>query len=881
MAKAPLVSLAEGLQRLLARFEIRLFLSACIIISLLPYEWVDDFAGIFLLVFSLELAFRVFLVFRAESEESDPHQQPHAPAPTRAWRVPSLGNVALLLLDLLALLSFLPMAVEGASTNRFLRIFRLTRMLLLIGYWAPLARDIWLVLARRERSRQVVLMGVFVMALSFTGAVIIENVAERAHTSVDFNNDGEITRDDRHFLTLLWWAFRQIQDPGNMISGPIEATAMLVSLALTVFGLFLVSFLIGLGTDVVRELMELSNLREPGLRGHTVIVNITPATRRLLHELTRYYKKLVPEGRLSREWLRELIRNTRSGVRGRRYLVVGHSDDPPEFLRGTDMAHVVYRPWTSDDAALLKRTDMGVAQRVMLLANLDAPDPDAETLQTLLTLVENGGAPRRGPGERPQLLIAEILDESAIPAARTAISGSGTRAFIVPSERLLALFMAATIRRPRSTQLLDVLLASHGHELYTCYFDVPGLAYRCENAPPIPSEPAAAMRLLRARSRGQTLLPLGLLTRPLRDQPHEPDVEVCLNPAPDTPPLPAGGCRGFVAIAANFAVVRDFAEALRAPAEEAPTPPAEAEATPPRFARAATAPMKRILICGFRSATVSLIEALVIAEPAAQILVLVESEEARAAALDDFDARTNLVRNGLLSERHGIFAADEHGALHGHRLPHESVPLGRIEIAVGDFTSSRRLVGLPRGFGHAASMDVVVFLSSGHDSDARIAKAMMKLEALVTHAEHVGNDACAHGRPRVVAELFDIELARRLRHHFAHQGRDDIQIISTQALRALFLYQSVIVPSFDAVYTELLGPWGQSLLRMVASGGAGRSTYDQLADALAAQGAALVALEVRGEGERNDLWVGEAPEPGMVIDNARIVGAWVISRDEA
>jgi len=896
VALPQLASLAETLQSLLARFEIRLFLSACIIVSLLPYGWVDDFDALFLLVFSLEFLFRGFLIFRAEPDDEPAEEGPPG---ARSWRWPPLGSVALLLLDLLALLSFLPLPDGGDDTNRFLRIFRLTRMLLLIGYWAPLARDIWVVLARRERARQVVLMGVFVLALSFTGAVVIENVAEQSQSAVDFNNDGELSRDDRHFITLLWWAFRQIQDPGNMISGPIEVTAMSVSLALTVFGLFLISFLIGLGTDVVRELMELSNLREPGLRGHTVIVNITPSTRRLLDEITRYYTKLVPEGRLSREWLRQLLRNTKRGVRGRPYLIVGHTHDPPDFLRNSEFSHVVYRPWTADDEALLKRTDMQRAQRVMLLANLESEDPDAETLQTLLTLVERD-KPRRAR-ERPQLLIAEILDESAIPAARTAIAGSESRAFIVPSERLLALVMASTIRRPASSRLLTQLLSSRGAELYTCYFDVPGLAYRCE-APPVPDEPGAAMDYLLARSRQQpALVPLGLLTKPRAGQALDLDVSVRLNPngAPSSEPA---RCRGFVALAANFAVVRDFAETLREPAPPPPPskPPPESssesedddesdgdpasgspQARPQALVRALTPPLHRVVICGFRSATVSLIEALVIAEPKAEILVLVDSEEARLAALDDFDARTNLVANGLLSPRHGVFTVDGDGALHGHRHRDPDTPLGRIRIAVGDYTSSRRLVSLPCGFGHAAEADVVVFLSKDHATDARIAKALMKLEALISHderrAEAAGRE---HSRPRIAAELFDSELARRLRKHFAHSAADEVRILSTQALRALFLYQSVIVPSFDEVYAELLGPWGQSLLRMVPDKLGPLTSHRELADALADQRSILVALEVRATDGSIELLVGTSMIGDEPLVSERIVCAWVIARDE-
>jgi len=895
VALPQLVTLACALQSLLARFEIRLFLSACIIVSLLPYHWVDDFDVFFLVVFGLEFLFRVFLIFRAEPEDEP---QDDVVSPTRSWRWPSAGAIALLLLDLLALLSFLPIATEGAVTNRFLRVFRLTRMLLLIGYWAPLARDIWVVLARRERARQVVLMGVFVLALSFTGAVIIENVAEQSHASVDFNNDGAIDGTDRHFLTLLWWAFRQIQDPGNMISGPIEVTAMSVSLALTVFGLFLISFLIGLGTDVVRELMELSNLREPGLRGHTVIVNITPSTRRLLDELTRYYKKLVPEGRLSREWVRQLIHNTKRGVRGRRYLIVGHTAHPPDFLRNSDFNHVVYRPWTADDEALLRRTDMQAAQRVMLLANLDAPDPDAETLQTLLTLVERGGSARRAR-ERPQLLIAEILDESAIPAARAAIAGSESRAFIVPSERLLALVMASTIRRPASSRLLTQLLVSHGPELYTCYFDVPGLAYRCDS-PPIPEEPGAAMDYLLAHSEDQHLIPLGLLTRP-RAVHTELEVAVRLNPNGTVGPPPPATCRGFVALATNFASVRDFADTLKTPTVDAPSDPAptpradddearderadvdtEPQGDAARFVRSPTPPLRRVLICGFRSATVSLIETLVIAEPQAEILVLVDSEAARLAALDDFDARTNLVRNGLLGQRYGVFELDDAGALRGYQHSSPETPLGRIEIAVGDYTSSRRLVNLPNGFGHAAETDVVVFLSTNHTTDGKIAKALMKLEALIGHAERTANAAeREYPRPRIAAELFDTELARRLRRHFSKSTDDAVRILSTQALRALFLYQSVIVPSFDEVYAELLSPWGQSLLRMVPEGLGEPTSCQEIAGIVARDRSILIAIEVRANNGTVDLLVGlDHPLGEQSFASDRVLCAWVIAQDD-
>src|SRR5690606_11328379 len=106
---------------------------------------------------------------------------------------------------------------------------------------------------------------------------------------------------------------------------------------LSVFGLFLVSFLIGLGTDVVRELLELSRLRPTGLQAHTVVVNITPSTRRLLSELMGYYQKLVPSDAplLSAGWWTDLRRR---GFGGPRFVIVGNPEEPPDFLRQPELS---------------------------------------------------------------------------------------------------------------------------------------------------------------------------------------------------------------------------------------------------------------------------------------------------------------------------------------------------------------------------------------------------------------------------------------------------------------------------------------------------------------------------------------------------------------
>ena len=896
--------------RLLGRVESRLILSAAIIVSLLPFGWVARLDGAFFLLFAFEFMLRTALIFRSEARYS--HGSPHGPSPTihelthpRGWQWPSTGTLVLLVLDLLALLSFVPSLLGlDAEETHWLRLFRLTRMLLLLSYWAPLLRDLWSVMRRQERAQQVVLMGLVVMAMSFAGAVVLGQL-HQGDAIVDYDGDqhagfdegGEaLDPDDARFFVHLWWAFRQIQDPGNMLTSPAHIAAVVVSLALTIFGLFLVSFLIGLGTDVVRELMALTRLRPPGLRGHTVIVNLDASTQQLLHELILYSRKLLPSGALSLGWVAQLLRNTRKGLRGAHYLVVGRDHDPPDFLRLPDLAHVTYRQGQVDEEAFQVRTDVCEATRVVLLADLRATDPDADTIQALLTItgtMREADARRAGGRRRTRLLIAEVLDESNVPAARAAITGDGhgkMRAFVVPTERLIAQFIACVAFRPGIGRVLEELLTSRGDELYTLYFNLGGLGYQREQPPGLSSDPSAAMRELIRRARSlpsrKRVIPVGVLMGCEGDD--EPRVH--LNPklgececsegedggVIEIPASADGGsCIGFVALAENFTHVRDLAEdfyhrsGATVPEDEGEVPDLGA------FARAETTKLERVLMCSFRNGTVSMVESIIQAEPNTQILLMIRNQSLLEAVWDDFDAHTKLVERQLLRGHHGRFEADKQRSTLTWCGPDGGSPPDRphVYVAVGDWSSSRQLTSLPFDFGHVKTMDAVVLMSNETaGADARTAKTLMKLETLTT-------------APRVVAEVLDVELARRLRRRNHEGPYDRVSVYSIQELRAFFMFQSVVVPSFDLVYTELMGPWGESLVRLLPEGPMrGTCTYEQLAKHLAHTERVLIGVELCAEQHlhaderecRTDVHVGG---PVGEIPLGRLIAVWVVSRD--
>lgn len=894
--------LGLALRRVLGRFEVRLFLSACIVTSLLPLPWVRDLDPLFLGVFGLEFLLRCVLVFRGASE---------APAAAgtgeTVWRWPTRGALLLLLFDVLALVSFLPLA---AHDTPWMRLLRLIRLIALLSYWAPVMQDLRAVLLRRERSRQVLVMGAMVGLLSFTGALVLEQVAVEAE-AVDYDEDGEVTSADRRFFVHLWWAFRQIQDPGNMLAAPSAPGAVVVSIVLTVFGLLLVSFLIGLGTDVVREVMTVSHLRSPGLAGHTVIVHVNVATGPLLDELVRYYQKLIPEGSLSRRWLRQLVDNARRVLLGPRYVVVGHQEDRPAFLRRADLARVVYRHARVGHADFMTRADIARAQRVVVLADLEAQNPDAVTIGALLTIHDALRAPpgatlavgmaphtARPPGRaaqrlagqrasdghathaRGRLLIAEILDERNLPAAWAAIDyGAGeVRTFVVLIERLVGLLLACVSRIGGVGPVLEELLTTHGHELYTCFFAMPELAYTCPDPPRLPATYAAAMARLQARAfelpARRFLVPVGLLH-------EETDARgfTVRKVALGSGAVEAGerAWTGFVAVAPNFGVVRDFCEDLRARPDAPGEPPGRAEeAAGVTYEQEPYLPLRRIVVCGFRPATVGLLEALVLAEPNAEILVLVDDEAALVHARDRFREHRSLGDYRMLTLSPGSFVAQADGCFAYEPRLRAGTHCGRVHLAVGDRSALLQLVDLPCGFGHVADLDLALLLATRReDGDARTIQALLALEVARTRGG-------TRSPLRVVAEVVDAELCARLRRRARLQGDDRVQIFALESLRAAFLFQSVLIPAFNLVYGELMGPWGQSFARKpVTTPASGSCSFQALAARFAADGELLLGVERRRDDGQVVVDLAGGDGNGGRVDLGTLVAVWVLTPDNA
>jgi hypothetical protein len=187
-----------------------------------------------------------------------------------------------------------------------------------------------------------------------------------------------------------------------------------------------------------------------------------------------------------------------------------------------------------------------------------------------------------------------------------------------------------------------------------------------------------------------------------------------------------------------------------------------------------------------------------------------------------------------------------------------------LEVHVADWTSPRTLGALPGALASAIDYDLVLFSSDGSgESDARSTTGLMTLEAL---AEVRGDDRW----PRVVAEVDDVDLAARLNDRYTSLQRTEVDVFSIDELRALVVFQSVVVPHFGEIYEKLLDPRGHGLTPLRVSGGPARAPYPMLAQTVRATGKILVAVDDGGEVHFGQ---GDGADDGVDLARARL---WVL-----
>ncbi len=432
----PMCSIRLG--DLLETRPVAFFLVSLIVLSVLPYPGIEaSLRPLFLVGFGVEIAIRIALLSTGRTKGS-----------RLEW--------AFLAIDIAAFVSFLPFEWWLSPGARdLIRLLRLVRLLALLRFARALAADVYQVITRREQLQQFGLVTGTVVALAFVSSIVLMQLA------VPYSYDGASGPGaPQGFLDELWWAFRQLEDGGNIVQN-LHAHPLLIviSLTLTTTGVFIISYLIGIGTNIVDLVVRAERRRPVGYRRHSLVVGSIGQSELLVREFVRIYEKNrgIRHIRFRRVW--DWVTG-RAPAPGRfilpRMALLGPDAEPPAFLYDRGMRWIVYRQGEGGDVDALEVAAAGHAKRAILLARREAGhDADAITVASL-------GAFRAV--NRTAHAFVEVLDSDNEDLVRM-VGGEGTFPLDVP--RFLGLFLCHHLIVPRIEEVFDDLLTAKGCEFYT------------------------------------------------------------------------------------------------------------------------------------------------------------------------------------------------------------------------------------------------------------------------------------------------------------------------------------------------------------------------------------------------------------------------------
>ncbi|MEM9189494.1 MAG: hypothetical protein AAGF12_09980 [Myxococcota bacterium] len=765
------------IERFLEARTTRLCLVVLIILSVVPFPGIEHaLREVFIVVFGIELTLRVSLM-------------------VQDTRHRTLFDYFFIAVDVAAFASFLP--IQDALGDVAIPL-RLARLLVLLRFARDLAADVYYVLTRREQLQQFGLVTVSVIAMAFSSAVIL-TVLEIPHRYDESQNGTE------SFWDRMWWSFRQIESPDNLVSSlTVHPFVAIASLTLTVMGVFVVSFIIGLGATVVGKVIQAERRRPVRYRNHTVILGGVESAELLVQEFVRIYDKNRAIRRFRSaeiyEWLfHEGPKPRRSALP--QMALLGGSEEPPPYLLEPAMRWVVYRMGEGASPADLRLVGAHAAKRAIVLAPSDAGlDADAVTVATLANLRD------QNPHIHAFVEVSESADE---PLVRS-VGGAGTFPLDVPG--FLGLFLLHHLVLPGVEELLSTLLTAEGSEFYTHIYVDRRELQKLEALSA--TEPTLAFDRLAELGRREGVLVTGVLLgegdfgRTGRELIPVDELYQWVNPTRLSPEarrfgaragsIPTAHLRGIIGVAATYLPVRRFARRLihrgtgTASEPRLPNLPTEAfRATRPKVGR--------VLLVGYSPALRGLLHGLAELVPGVDVVLAIS---ARDDALSSIPQR--LRRIGF-----------DFDTLPGAEGQTEPLPRGgkaRIFTHEGaDLTgfAVRSLDG---------PVDVAVFLSDPESKD-RDARTFLRVIRFA-HALESGAMPRGH-RLHLMAEFASPERGHTLkadlqRHRCGYDGSSDFEVtlISTDRLKNYFMVHSAFVPGVTELYDRILHPEGQTLVRI-------------------------------------------------------------------
>jgi hypothetical protein len=244
------------------------------------------------------------------------------------------------------------------------------------------------------------------------------------------------------YVEGFWQALLRALDPGTMASD--EAWPLrLTSLAVTLFGVLLVSTVIGItATGISARLGRIGRGRAPMIEsGHTLVLGWSPKVQTLVAELAK----------------------GREGDRGASLVILAGREkaEMDEHVAGWTRAaprlRVVTRTGEPHVANDLRIVNPQLARSVVVMRN-GTIDGDARVIKTVLALLYDLKVPDDIP------IVAELSTGASAEALRSVV---GDRVVVVETGNLAARVIAQACRHPGVDRVLAELFDYSGSEIYT------------------------------------------------------------------------------------------------------------------------------------------------------------------------------------------------------------------------------------------------------------------------------------------------------------------------------------------------------------------------------------------------------------------------------
>ncbi len=238
---------------------------------------------------------------------------------------------------------------------------RMMRLIRLLRPWMVIIRNLRDVMREGQFMQEINLIVLVLAVISISGGIF----GKFTMPNFDFTRDGLVDASDDSMIARIWFAFRLFTDPGNAVSSPDSTALTLYSIVAVIVGVFIFAFFIGIGANIVSDLMTKLRNERLSITRHMVMFGWNPVAPYIIS-----YLRLASERSFSR------IK-----------LVLLHNNEklPPALL---EEKWVTFRHGDAKQAIDLKRINLAAARQALMLFPENMTDSEAlsETFFSLLSI---------------------------------------------------------------------------------------------------------------------------------------------------------------------------------------------------------------------------------------------------------------------------------------------------------------------------------------------------------------------------------------------------------------------------------------------------------------------------------------------------------------